>query len=116
MQLQQVLLNLIVNGMEAVTAASVPTRRVRVSGRAADAGIVEVAVSDSGPGVEKEKLARLFDPFYTTKPNGMGLGLPISQTIIAAHGGKIWAENDVGATFFFTVPAVVTEGRVSSNQ
>jgi two-component system sensor kinase FixL len=64
-----------------------------------------VAVADAGHGVPAEKFARLFEPFFTTKPNGMGLGLPISSTIIEAHGGRIWAENSpAGATFYFTVP------------
>ena len=73
--------------------------------RQADAGTIEVAIADAGPGVPAAKLARLFEPFFTTKPDGMGLGLPISSTIIGAHGGRIWAESSpAGATFFFTVP------------
>jgi signal transduction histidine kinase len=103
--LQQVLLNLILNGMDAMGELPVEARRLIVRARQADAGTVEVAVADSGHGVPAEKLARLFEPFFTTKPKGLGLGLPISSTIIEAHGGRIWAENGpVGATFFFTVP------------
>jgi signal transduction histidine kinase len=68
---------------------------------------VEVGVMDSGSGIEPDKLPHLFEPFYTTKPNGMGMGLPVSKTIIDAHKGKIWAENraEGGACFCFTVPA-----------
>jgi signal transduction histidine kinase len=70
-------------------------------------GQVEVAVSDIGHGIATDRLAHLFEPFFTTKPNGMGMGLAISQTIIEAHGGRIWAENNpaCGATFRFTLPA-----------
>ena len=104
-QLQQVLLNLILNGMDAMNELSAEARRLRVRVRQSDAGTIEVAVADAGRGVPAEKLARLFEPFFTTKPEGMGLGLPISSTIIEAHGGRIWAQNSpAGATFFFTVP------------
>jgi PAS domain S-box-containing protein len=113
--LQQVLLNLILNGMDAMGERPAEVRRLIVRARQADARTVEVAVADSGHGVPAEKLARLFEPFFTTKPNGMGLGLPISSTIIQAHGGRIWAENGpVGATFFFTVP-VSGEGKGQVN-
>jgi signal transduction histidine kinase len=65
-----------------------------------------VAIADAGPGVAAAKLERLFEPFFTTRPDGMGLGLPISAGIIGAHGGKIWADSSpAGATFYFTVPA-----------
>ena len=73
--------------------------------RQADAATIEVAIADAGHGVAPAKLARLFEPFVTTKPDGMGLGLPISASIIGAHGGRIWAESGpAGATFYFTVP------------
>jgi signal transduction histidine kinase len=114
--LQQVLLNLILNGMDAMGEVPAEARRLIVRARQADAGTVEVAVADSGHGVPAEKLARLFEPFFTTKPNGMGLGLPISSTIIQAHGGRIWAENGpVGATFFFTLP-VSEDGKGASGE
>ncbi len=103
--LQQVLLNLILNGMDAMSEVPAETRRLVVRARQADPRTIEVAVADAGHGVPAEKFARLFEPFFTTKPNGMGLGLPISSTIIVAHGGRIWAENSpAGATFYFTVP------------
>ncbi len=104
-QLQQVLLNLILNGMDAMADLPAERRRLVVRARRADERTVEVAIADAGPGVAAEKLARLFEPFFTTKPEGMGLGLPISATIIEAHGGRLWAENgSFGATFYFTVP------------
>jgi two-component system, LuxR family, sensor kinase FixL len=102
--LQQVLLNLILNGMDAMAEVPAGKRRLVVRARQADAGTVEVAVTDNGSGVPAAKLDRLFEPFVTTKPDGMGLGLPISATIIRAHGGRIWAESGpAGATFHFTV-------------
>lgn len=110
--LQQVLLNLILNGMDALKEANRENRRVTVSARTDSARTVEIAVSDTGHGIAAEKLAQIFDPFFTTKPDGMGMGLAISRTIIEAHGGRLWAENnsDTGATFRFTLP-VAEEAR-----
>jgi len=104
--LQQVLLNLIVNGMDALEEANREDRRVSVIATLDGSKTVEIAVSDSGPGIPADKLAHIFDPFFTTKANGMGMGLPISHTIIAAHGGRLWAENrnEGGASFRFTLP------------
>jgi len=106
--LQQVLLNLIVNGMDAMNGASAENRRVTVSAREGAAQTVEVSVSDTGHGITTEKLAKVFDPFFTTKPDGMGMGLPISRTIVESHGGRLWVEsnNGSGATFRFTLPLV----------
>jgi two-component system sensor kinase FixL len=102
--LQQVLLNLVLNGMDAMTDVPAEQRRLVVRARA-DAGTVEVAIADAGHGVVPAKLERLFEPFFTTKADGMGLGLPVSASIIGAHGGRIWAESSpAGATFYFTVP------------
>jgi two-component system, LuxR family, sensor kinase FixL len=105
--LQQVLLNLILNGMDALNGASPEDRRIIVSARVNGAQTVEIAVSDTGDGIAAEKLPHVFDPFYTTKPNGMGMGLPISRTIIEAHGGRLWVESNhgAGATFHFTLPS-----------
>jgi C4-dicarboxylate-specific signal transduction histidine kinase len=105
-QLQQVLLNLVLNAMDAVEDAPIERRKVTVNAQRNGTREVEVAVSDSGHGIAPEKLGRLFEPFFTTKPNGMGIGLSISQTIIQAHGGRIWAENNAGAgaTFRFALP------------
>ena len=104
--LQQVLLNLILNGMDALNGASLEDRRISVTALLDGAQTVEIAVSDTGTGIPAEKLAHIFDPFFTTKLNGMGMGLPISRTIIEAHGGRFWAENNNsgGATFRFTLP------------
>jgi two-component system, LuxR family, sensor kinase FixL len=103
--LQQVLLNLIVNGMDAVDGAK-GGRRVSVAAALDGSKAIEIAVSDSGPGVPADQLAHIFDPFFTTKPNGMGMGLAISRTIIETHNGRLWAENREkgGASFRFTLP------------
>jgi C4-dicarboxylate-specific signal transduction histidine kinase len=104
--LQQVLLNLLVNGMEAVAGNPPGARRVNVRADRNRTGEIEVAVSDSGPGIPADQLLRLFEPFFTTKPHGMGMGISIARTIIQAHHGHIWAENNPegGATFRFTLP------------
>ena len=104
-QLQQVLLNLLLNAMDAVSDSTPDRRRVAVLVRLADKR-AEVVVSDSGHGIPEDKLPRVFEPFFTSKQNGMGLGLPISRTIIEAHGGSIQAKNDPdgGAIFCFTLP------------
>ena len=105
-QLQQVVLNLILNAMDAVENLGLQQRKVTVSAQQT-AGSAEVAVTDLGAGIPPEKFPRLFEPFFTTKPNGMGMGLAISRTIIEAHGGKLSAANnpDGGATFRFSLPA-----------
>jgi two-component system sensor kinase FixL len=104
--LQQVLMNLILNGMEAM--ADIPAAERRLYVRTASNGQrrVEISVTDSGRGIPPEKLPRLFDSFFTTKENGMGLGLAIARSIIDAHHGRIFAENnsDGGATFRFDFP------------
>jgi C4-dicarboxylate-specific signal transduction histidine kinase len=108
-QLQQVLLNLVLNGMEAVGPAS-EGRRLVLRTRQADTA-VRVVVRDEGPGIPAETLPRLFETFYTTKPTGMDMGLAISRSIVEAHGGHIWAENnpDRRATFALTPPACPPE-------
>jgi signal transduction histidine kinase len=105
--LQQVLLNLILNGMDAMANGAKAGRLLTVRAQTTEDGNVEVAVSDCGTGIPADKLERLFEPFFTTKPDGMGMGLAISQTIIEAHGGKIWGGNNVvrGAVFKFSLPA-----------
>jgi len=104
--LSQVLLNLIINGMDALQAAPVSNKRVMIEARPREEGRVEVAVTDSGPGVPPEVIDKVFDPFFTTKSSGLGMGLPISRTIIEAHGGRLWAEHAPdghGLTFRFTL-------------
>ena len=105
-QLQQVILNLIINAIEAMTGISDAPRELLV-GSAKDASPrVLVAVRDSGPGLNPGSLDRLFHAFYTTKPQGMGMGLAISRSIVEAHGGRLWATANVphGAVFQFTLP------------
>lgn len=108
--LQQVLLNLIVNGMDALSAVDRPDRTVRVLARMIDPATVEVRVCDNGPGIPQETIGRLFEPFFTTKATGMGMGLPVSQTIIEAHKGKLTAENRPGggACFCFMLQTTAT--------
>lgn len=98
-QIQQVILNLIRNALEAMQEVS--HRELDISTRLTDQQIVEIAVKDTGPGIAPEIVAKLFQPFITTKPQGMGVGLSISRTIVEAHGGKLWAEpNPDGGTIF----------------
>jgi C4-dicarboxylate-specific signal transduction histidine kinase len=105
-QLQQVLLNLVLNAIEAMSGVAVGPRALRVSSEQVAATEVMIAVHDSGPGFEPQHLDRLFEAFYTTKPHGLGLGLAISRRIIEAHGGRLWATANVphGAVVQFTVP------------
>lgn len=105
-QLQQAILNLVVNGMEAV--AELPDERRRVVGRTslADGNLALVSIADAGHGILTEKVAEIFKPFFTTKAHGMGIGLSIAHTIVEAHGGRIWAENTPagGAVFHVSLP------------
>ena len=105
-QVQQVLLNLVMNAIDAMQAVAERPRALLIRAQPHAAGHVLVAVRDSGSGLDPQNLARLFEPFYTTKTEGMGLGLSISRTIIEVHGGRLWATpNDgPGATFQFTLP------------
>ena len=111
-QLQQVLLNLIMNAIEALSGVSAGPRALRVSSERGAATEVVIAVRDSGPGFEPQQLDRLFDAFYTTKPQGLGLGLAISRRIIEAHGGRLWATAHTphGAVVQFTLPLGSKEG------
>jgi len=106
-QIQQVLLNLIVNAMDAMAGTPAALRRVVVRTSRSAEGSVEIAVSDRGHGIPADHLPKLFQPYFTTKQRGMGLGLSIARSIIEAHDGRIWAESDgeQGATFRFTLPA-----------
>jgi signal transduction histidine kinase len=106
-QLQQVILNLIMNAIEAMSEVSDGSRQLLIGTRVDQPDGVIVAVRDSGPGLKPESLDHLFDPFYTTKPAGMGMGLSICRSIIEAHGGRTWAAANVpqGASFHFRLPA-----------
>jgi len=104
-QLQQVILNLILNARDAMSGEH--TRKLQITSRRNSAGLVEVAVRDTGHGLKATDAERIFDRFFTTKPEGMGLGLSISRTIIESLGGRVWAtqNEDKGATIRFSLPA-----------
>ena len=104
-QIQQVLLNLIVNGMEATASRDGLERKVTAR-TARDGGEAEISIADSGSGISQDKLGRIFERFFTTKGDGMGMGLSIARTIVEAHGGRIWAENHIagGAVFHVVLP------------
>ncbi len=106
-QLQQVILNLILNGAAAMRNAPKDQRKIIVRTAMQDNGTVRVSVTDFGTGIDENNIERLFEPFYSTKPEGLGMGLSISQRIIKAHGGTMEASNnrEGGATFGFSLPA-----------
>ena len=105
-QLQQVLLNLILNGMDALGARGRQPPQGRGDCTARGAKTLEFSVADTGTGIPAAQIDRIFDPFFTTKTTGIGMGLSISRSIVEAHGGRLWAENNAegGATFRFTLP------------
>jgi C4-dicarboxylate-specific signal transduction histidine kinase len=104
-QIEQVLLNLLRNALDALEEQPAGERSLTIS-TAVEQGRAVVCVTDNGPGIEPERMAQLFDPFFTTKETGMGMGLPISQTILENHGGDIWAESEPGqgTRFFVRLP------------
>jgi len=106
-QVQQVVLNLILNAAEAMSSVEKGARELSIRIEQAQAGGMLVAVQDSGPGIDPGNLERVFEPFYTTKTGGVGMGLSICQTIIRGHGGRLWvtANEPRGAVFQFTLPA-----------
>jgi C4-dicarboxylate-specific signal transduction histidine kinase len=105
-ELQQVILNLMMNAIEAMSGVGGGPRDLLVRSGTDGSEHVVISVQDSGPGFDPESLEHLFDAFYTTKPQGLGMGLAISRSIIEAHGGRLWAtaNPDKGATFRFTLP------------
>jgi signal transduction histidine kinase len=105
-QLQQVLMNLMLNGIEAMADGA---GELSVRSQRTENGLLLVSVSDTGVGVPSETIDLIFNAFYTTKPEGTGMGLAISRSIIEAHGGRLWAtaNEQRGATFHFTLPAEV---------
>ncbi len=110
-QLQQVVLNLILNAVEAMGSVEAGTRELLISTEQNQAKEVLVAVRDSGPGIDPENLERVFEAFYTTKTSGMGMGLSICRSIIDAHGGRLWAGRNEprGVVFQFTLPSTESE-------
>jgi len=106
-QLQQVLLNLIINAAEAMSANKDRLRLLTILSEEVQPSAVRVSVKDTGVGIDPQQVERLFDAFYTTKPDGLGMGLSICRSIVEAHGGRLWAtpNNGPGATFQFTLPA-----------
>ena len=106
-QLQQVMLNLIVNAIQSMSGVEDGDRELHISTASVEPEGVCVAVRDTGPGLRPESLPRVFEPFYTTKPDGMGMGLSICRSIIEAHDGRLWATRcePRGALFQFAIPA-----------
>jgi len=106
-QLQQVILNLILNAVEAMGGIDEGARELQISTETDAAGGALVTVRDTGPGLDPTSVDRLFEAFYTTKPGGMGMGLSICRSIIEAHGGRLWAcaNEPWGAVFQFTLPS-----------
>jgi PAS domain S-box-containing protein len=111
--LQQVLVNLILNGMDALAGQPRERRGILVRTRLVEGGIVEVSVIDSGHGIEPLHLPHLFEPFYTTKPSGLGIGLSIARTIIEAHHGRIVAENNPSGGAVFRILLPISGGRMA---
>lgn len=110
--LQQVLLNLLLNSLEALDATPIGARQIEISAIGREDGRVEFAVRDTGTGIDTDRLLQLFEPFFTTKTQGTGLGLAISRTVVEAHGGRIYAENnpDGGACIRIELPGAREQG------
>jgi PAS domain S-box-containing protein len=107
-QLQQVVINLLINGIQAMASVNDRVYELTIRSQRDEGGQVLVSVQDSGIGIDPQTAGRLFDAFFTTKPNGMGMGLSICRTIIEAHGGRLWASSNAGpgATFQFSLPSI----------
>jgi two-component system sensor kinase FixL len=111
-QLQQVILNLILNASESLMANPSDNRVLTVSTQSNE-GSVEAVFADNGPGFAPESVKKLFEPFFSTKEHGLGLGLPISRSIMTAHGGELWAESNPegGAIFHIKLPVLVSSAQ-----
>jgi signal transduction histidine kinase len=105
-QLQQVILNLILNAVQAMNESGLALRELQIGTEANGSDGVLISIRDSRPGIGPQSIEHLFDPFYTTKQAGMGMGLAICRSIVEGHGGRIWATANVprGAAFHFTLP------------
>jgi len=105
-QLQQVIFNLVTNAIEAMSSIGADSRTLRLRSEEIESGECIVAIEDSGPGIEPETLKRIFEPFFTSKSKGMGMGLSICRSIIEAHGGRLWVAGNTprGAVFEFALP------------
>ena len=105
-QLQQVVLNLVMNAIEAMSSVSGRPRELVIHTRNVDGGQVQVTVEDSGVGLDPNTMSKIFEPFYTTKSSGMGMGLSICRSIVQNHGGRLWAtaNEGPGTRFHFTLP------------
>jgi len=106
--LQQVLLNLLLNAFDAMRDCPADERDVLLRAELDGADMLRISVSDHGTGLTSDQLDKIFQPFFTTKREGLGMGLSISRSIVEAHDGRIWAENnrDQGATFYFMLPVM----------
>jgi two-component system sensor kinase FixL len=115
-QLQQVLINLIINSCDAMTATDLADRKLLLRTRFANGEGVRISVIDRGSGISQEQMDRIFEPFMTTKRQGMGLGLAVCRTIVSAHGGKLWVTNNSGpgASFHIALPAADAKGSGAS--
>jgi C4-dicarboxylate-specific signal transduction histidine kinase len=108
--LQQVILNLVMNGLDAMSAVTNRPRQLTIFSRVLENGLVAVSVADSGVGVDPTVFEKLFEPFFTTKPQGMGMGLSVSRSIVQRYGGQLWASMNKGGhgtTFHVELPVTV---------
>jgi signal transduction histidine kinase len=102
---QQVIMNLLVNAVHALSELPTERRQIRVRTERHGDEVVKVTIEDAGPGIAPEELSTVFEPFFTTRSGGLGMGLAICRRIVEAHGGRIWGENTGdGARFSFTLP------------
>jgi signal transduction histidine kinase len=111
--LEQVLVNLILNGVDAMDRVAESSRTLMIRSATDEIAGVQIEVQDSGVGVDPEHIARIFDPFFSTKPGGMGMGLAISRSIVETHGGRLWAtpNDEAGVTMHVALPAAVAGGQ-----
>jgi PAS domain S-box-containing protein len=111
-QIEQVILNLVMNATDAMRGKQHGPRRLELAANATATGVVEFSVKDTGDGIPPDKLAHVFEAFWTTKKKGLGMGLSVSRSIVAAHGGRMWFETRTGqgSTFYFALPSAAGEG------